>query len=237
MNTHLMFSIKPIHFELSTQVLIYNDGIIYKCVDLRYLHENNIIYDTFSEGDKYHDISITFCPYSYASVIYFGKFTLYPQDSDNTSNIIIVDDEGFQVQQLTGVNIDKSINKYYRRKDVIITTFRNSMSLYPDYEYLCYRGRRLLKPLPITIPEGDYKDVDPYKLIYGIEYTSRSTGKKKFTAVISKYSVQVNYSDSGYYNFFMNLMAKLVKRSAIITPCFWYAWNTYNPGSKIVYIK
>lgn len=239
--------------KLNSIVLVYNDGASYKCMDIKILFDYNIIYDKFYEGSEYHDISITFCPYSFTARIYFGKFK--KSKNIHNGNIVLLDCENTEVSQFLGKPIDEADMTYYRKKDVIITTYRNALTLFPDFLYILPINKSTdtndnskqdyLKPKDCDIRHDtsiDYKKVLPDTFIYGVEYLSKKTGKKKYTAVISKYSSPVfednfNYRDTGYYMYFTKFLKKIVRRSAIITPCLWYVWVYHYPNTSTVFIS
>lgn len=235
----IKFNDTPKGLSLKDIILVYNDGISYKSIDINIFNNCPIIYDKYYENNKYYDISITHCPYSFSSNIYFGIFTskmeLY------NGNILIIDEENNKVCQFTGKSLDNE--KYYRKKDVVIMTLRNSLSLYPDYKYLVSETKNIkVKKLKLyNKNDPHFKKIHPKTLIYGVEYLSSKTGTKKYTAVISKYASEIlennyNYTDSGYYKYFKKLLKKLQDKSAIVTPCFWYLWINFYPDTKIVKI-
>lgn len=247
------FIYTPKTLGLNDIILVYNDGISYKSIDINVFNKEPIIYDKFFEGDTYYDISITHCPYSFCSKIYFGKFT--KSNDLYNGNIVLIDKDNNMVSQFSGEILFSNIKKYYRRKDVIVMTLRNSLSIYPDYNYMVdastkpnivakeyYENDKLyLSDDTYNANKKYFKNIHPKTLIYGVEYLSTKTGKKKYTAILSKYSSNIvennyNYKDSGYYKYFKKLLNKLKKKSAVVTPCFWYVWVIFNPDTKIVYL-
>lgn len=56
------FIYTPKTLGLNDIILVYNDGISYKSIDINVFNKEPIIYDKFFEGETYYDISITHCP-------------------------------------------------------------------------------------------------------------------------------------------------------------------------------
>ena len=237
--TEGIFSDYQQNINLENIVLVYSDGISFKGIDMRVFEYNPIIYDKFFENNIYYDISITHCPYSYCSCIYFGKFTL---DGYKNGNIIILDENNNKVQQLSGLSEDDP-TLYYRRIDTAIMTLRNLFTLYPDHKFINYDNTQKSifdKNLKIKF-NTDLNNIHPKTFIYGIEYLSTKTGTKKYAALFSKYSSEklennFNITDTGYHKYFKKLIKQLKKKIAIVTPCFWYVWKEFYPNTKIINI-
>jgi hypothetical protein len=75
----------PDSILLSDPVIVYNDGQKHKIISVDLLNKFPIVHDTYIDGS---DISVTCCPYTMASVVYFGKYELY--DKIYKNNIILV---------------------------------------------------------------------------------------------------------------------------------------------------
>ena len=95
------------NFEESEIVLTYFDGITWKIVFLKDIIEEKTFGDYFYDKKIKKNITITFCPKSFAAIVYFGKLTEANEYKNN--NIIIKDGETL-IQQLTGQVISRPKN-------------------------------------------------------------------------------------------------------------------------------
>jgi hypothetical protein len=224
------------NLTLNSIIMVYNNGLEFKAIDLKIFAKSPIIYDKYYENDTVYNISVVHCPYSFASRIYFAKFVL-SSEVINDSIILIDTDTKTKVLQFTGKVLgDDSGDTFYRRKDVVVMTLRNSLTLYPDYSYFVETDEiKQLKKFDVVLP-SKYAFI-----VYGIEYLSSRTGEKKYSVVVSKYASSIidnnyNYKDSGYQKYFDKIIKKLKLKSALVTPCYYFVWKKYYPNSKIVKI-
>ena len=182
--TPLFKEYPPKKLKLKDPVLVYSDGKDIKIVDFRILMRYPLIADKFYEPDSVNqgkiiesNITLTFCPYSFSSIIYFDKLKLIGQIYD--SNIILETSDKKQIVQLTGHLLDNQLlNSGLRKEDCKIMTFRNAIALYPDCIYLRIKNKKLGKKIKVNN--------DNNKLIYGIEYMVTKEEGKKYTAIVGK---------------------------------------------------
>lgn len=238
-------------FNLSDIVLIYHDGIMYKSIVLSYFNHFPIIYDKFFDNDTYYDISITHCPFTFCSKIYFGKMKLHDELYNN--NIVLIDEHFNKITQFDNKNILKSQQVYYRKLDCMVMLLRNALSLYSDFGSMSNDLTKYnttaanIKSFFKNSVQNASNILDARKnnnirddtFIYGIEYLSFKTGKKKWAALIPTYASSdldnnFNYETNGYHNYFKMQIKKFKKKSAIITPCYYKAWKIFFPTTRIV---
>ncbi len=214
----------PNEYELNCPVIVYHNGRKHRIISRELMMRYPIIYDKYydpvsaqasdsTNTGSISDITVTYCPYTSSSIIYFGFFIM--TDKIFNSNIILqnMDNPDKIVVQLTGLILKRSSirpnpslkdgNIYspntkdmvIRKSEIKIMTLRNAISKYPDSTYLDisqYKKRELLDDsyncnkeilYPLTNSSSEYH---PKTLVYGIEYLSKKDGSKKYAAIISK---------------------------------------------------
>ena len=197
------------------------------------------------------DITVCFCPYTSSSITFFGSFAI--TDKVFNSNIVLqnMDDPDKLVIQLSGDIYSSSTKKLQstiiRKSEIKIMTLRNAISKYPDSMYLDisqYKGKELLNVsynsnkeilYPVTNGSSEYH---PKTLIYGIEFLSKKDGNKKYAAIVSKDASKnkvnsVNMIKNGYDKYFYETIDKIREKGGIMIPCFWFAWYTMHPDTRV----
>lgn len=92
----------------------------------------------------------------------------------------------------------------------------------------------------------------PKMLVYGIEYVSRKLGdletegctQIKHAMILSRNAAKYtshkypkknyDYVKNGYKDYFNKVSDKLKNKGAIITPCYYFAWLTFYPNTKVI---
>ena len=243
--------ISPSDMNLLDLVAVYNDGRNWKVIPIDILTRYVVFYDKHFDKIKnkkgeniVSDISITFCPYTFAAVIYFKKYA--PTNKLYRGNIVLKDlEDGLLVPQIIG-------NKFVRKKEIKLMTLRNVISNFPDCSYF----NNNIDKLP-RIVSDEYitnKDVDvlvdninskyhPKTLVYGIEYKSIDTtiNDYKYSVIIgADASNSINkdslfdYVKNGYNDYFNLAIDKIRDKGGVIIPCFWFCWMGIHENSKIV---
>jgi hypothetical protein len=202
-------------------------------------------------------MSITLCPYSLSSVIYFGNYK--PTNKIYNNNLILADENEKDkiMSQMLGNVFSISENKhtsteFIRKKEVRIMTLRNVISIYPDSLYLHHdiKHESLIndayfkdKTTKFEIHKPSNKILEkfhPKTLIYGIEYKSKdvTVPNFKYTAIIgrkaSKEEQNFDFVKNSYDVYFEKMIDKIREKGGIIIPCFLISWFVMYPDSKIV---
>jgi hypothetical protein len=245
------------NISLSDPVVVYNDGRKWKFILLDIVKSYPIVYDKYYEKFKKNgklsvsDITLTYCPYSSSVLIYFGKYK--PTGEVYNNNLIISDNINSFVMQITGIEYNrtdqKRTNKLIRRAEAKIMTLRDILTMYPDCKYLDFTNNK--DPIlsekytistKINYKNDNYKkDYHPKTLVYGIEYLSSNTDSElKYTVIIPKdakkdkinsYNIKENKIDD-YFN--PKMIEKIRDKSGIIIPCYYFAWTSMFPQTKVV---
>ena len=246
----------PLNIKLSDTIFVYNDGKRWKLVPLSILTRYPIIFDKHYDQIKtkrgkfiISDITVTYCPYTGSSIIYYGKYTTTGEVYNN--NIILADNNNI-MPQLTGILYDrktkKQIHDIVRREEVKIMTLRNAISKYPDYVFL--KQEKDIDPLvsetyyhnntilyPITHSSSRFH---PKTLVYGIEYKSNDIEyKNKYSVIVSDDASKNKYNSrdlkiNKYTQYFDKMMEEIRLRGGIIIPALWFAWYGMFPKSRVV---
>ena len=234
----------PKNLSLYNKVAVYNDGRQWKVIPLSVLLIYTVIYDKHFDKVKdkdgnniISDISITFCPYTFCSIIYFGKYT--PVSKIYNGNVVLKNEENILLSQMKGT-------PFIRKKEVKIMILRNVISNYPDCSYFDETNLGDLK----SVIDDDYiinqkilyptkhknKKFHPKTLIYGIEYKSKDITKKdyKYSAIVGKNNNSFNFVKSGFVDYFDNVIERIRNKGGVIIPCFWYGWTSMHGEVKII---
>lgn len=268
----------PADISLFDPVLIYNDGQIHKIVSFKHLSIYPLIYDKYFDNSKDNtgfvsDITVTCCPFTLTSIVYFGIYELHYEVYNN--NIILSatqhnksdkSDQDFLLFQLTGdtysIQENKLIKNYsIRRIDTSIMLLRNAISMFPDCVYLhlhdmhrnnidrneldrkslieieSYRKTNMI-PYSICEKGKNFNKYHPKTLVYGIIYQSKKHSFKTSvivdTTASQKKTNSYNFKKNGYYKYFNEMSDKLKEKMSLSIPCYWFAWISFYPNSKII---
>lgn len=256
----------PIELNLSSQVVVYQDGRNYKVIPVEIFKSFPLIYDNYydiSSNDSVgilSNITIYLCPFTFYSVIYHSKFISNDQVYNN--NLIL---ENINDPDLILIPI---LEKFYqkpkfepkqtilRKTECKITTLKNVITKFPDCLFLHFKGK--LNPLlyekyyynlEILYPIDGKKNnnlnlnnIHPKKIIYGIEYKSNKEQdykiKHKYAAIVGKNN-GLNINDihaNGIEKYLLKMGDKIRNKSGLVTPCFWFAWLAFHPETKIIHL-
>ena len=237
-------SIPSENYELEDNVLVYFDGQNWKIIRIVDLLQYPIVHDIYYDGDsgESNDISITFCPFSFSGIVYFGKYFLTGLIKNN--NIIIKkNDSNFNIQQLSGKCIDKCLERNdVFKNETIILKLRTALESYPDGKYFNNLQKiETLVDLSYIDRKNIHKDKSinnhyhPKKLVYGI---ISSMDNKKYVVVLKgDKNKSFDFIESGYSNFFEKNQKKFRDKGVFIVPVFWFSWIKMFPNSKVIEIK
>jgi hypothetical protein len=237
----------PIDLLLSDIVIIYSTGKRWKLVPLKYALYYPAIYDkyydhNYTKKSKYYvsDITLTVCPYSIASVIYFDRLT--PTGEIYKNNMILSRNSNNEhiMSQIEGTiysrHSGKLIESFIRKTGTKIMLLRNAISKYPDCAYLQLDKVPMVDIDYITNKKFYFpiehisKKYNPKTIIYGIEYISKDEHiDKKYSAIVSQ-----NLKTNKYNEYFDNIMETLRKKGGIAIPLFWFVWHDFYSESKIM---
>lgn len=237
--------------KLSDYVIIYNDGHDWKIIPYNIILQYPVIHDNnFSDNndDSNKKLCIVSCPYTLFSAIYFGQYS--PNNKIYHNNIVLSDDNKKGrylipiLNNLYNITDDKPIDKIVQRKETKIMTFRNAMTYYPDFLYLDTNNVKKLKPI---VPENYFnKDELTYdipkitnkfknkQIIYIIEYKSTNSNEIFKKTVIVPRKNNLDWKDNGFGEYYEQMMEEIRDRGGIIYNCFWFAWNSTYPESKVI---
>lgn len=126
--------IKDTKFKLQDMVMTFYNGQNNIIISLKTLQKYLIINTKYYFDNHEQDITITFCPYSSAIVIYYDKFELTDQIINN--NIVLKHGiNNYLINQLSGSLINAK-GCYLKKISNRILTIRQMLSSYIDCLYL-----------------------------------------------------------------------------------------------------
>lgn len=244
---------RSLNIDLSEPVVIYNDGKKWKCVQVKTLLCYPIIHDIYFDNEtvKQKDmlnISLTFCPFTYTPIVYEGTYQMTGEVYQN--NIIIRDMENPTrvLLQIDGIAISPNGDEMVRKWEAKVMRYRDAITYHPDSLFLptSFSEDKLLVPLDyfhtstIIYPlEKRAKVYHPKTLVYGIEYYNK--GKLDYSVVVGKDAGKepsgIDINKSGVYDYLSEHLDGLIEKTAVIIPCFWFAWIAIHPETKVVELK
>lgn len=226
--TNPVYSYKSSIKSLNDEVIVYNDGKQTKVVPVAVMERYPIIHDKYYENDISDDISLTFCPFSSAAIIYFGK---WKWTGEQYNNSIIIQKDSTSIIQLTGKEYKTGIPGRHIVKDAVLLTLREVMKRYNDCVFL---DDTRLRHIDAIVPASYRKDqtilhkmdkelnrMFPAKqLVIGIDYiSSNSASDHKYTCIVSKTPDKIHkYIDDNYQT--------IKDKSGIIINVYWFVWST-----------
>jgi len=232
--------IPNIDLSLQDIVFVYNDGRNWKIIPLSIAQKFPIIHDKYFEaGDSKMLVKITvyMCPYSFFSCVYFGEFKSY--DKVYNSNLVIEDGNKVIFPIMNLIKSDDG-EKFIRKAEVKSMLFRTAVTRFPDLLGIDPKGL----PKFQALVDDDYLDNDkimfktrefspkyhPKTIVYIIEYISKRTHKYKYTVVV----LDKDDDRTKVEKYLNDVLGKIRERGGIIYPCFWFAWNSLFPKSKLI---
>lgn len=207
----------PPRDQLKKPCIVYFDGRKYKAIPLYILLKYYIVYDKYYEDDIEYDITISLCPFSLSSVVYFGKWTVHENKSNN--NIILELDDTL-IQQIDGTLLSSENNMYVRKNETKIMLTHNVLIKYTDPLFFHF------------FQKEKYKYKLSNQIIYGIIYSSSKSDETKYTAIVGKNSL--DYDFNGYDIYFHKMASKIREKGGFVVPCYVNEWINRYPKSKII---
>ena len=231
----------PAKYELRDKVLCYFDGYDRKIIPLSVALAFPIIYDSFFDNDKLSDLTIAICPFTLAVAAFSGKFQA-TKKVENSCLIITNGEKAFSIIN----SFDQGVRKF----QVDIKILRNVFSEYPDCRYMNLLDTITIKP----IVDLDYytngrmlfkhiyqNQLHPKTLVYLILYKSSKDQKTKSTIIVGR-DANPN-KDSGYdmvksgiQDYLLTYNEKIIQKFGSVIPVLWFAWKSFFPNSKIIFI-
>jgi hypothetical protein len=228
------FSSTPMnHSKLSDHVIIYYTGVKWKIIYIKDLLIYPVIFDKYIEKDTVSDISVTFCPFSFSGVIYFGKYVPAGYTVDNNIVLVSQNDPMYKFSQLTGKPIDDKYTKSIRRVEMIVMKLQTALINYPDCLYF-HNDKKDDKLINKLIIPDEVKSIKSKTLVYGLT----STMTRNVMVLVTGKSTEESFDliESGYKKYLNENMDDIRDMGYFIVPCYWYQWISHYPGSKIMYV-
>jgi hypothetical protein len=239
----------PIQYGLHDKMVCYFDGYHRKVVPLDTALSSPIIYDKYvGKDDKLHDITVAVCPFTLASAVLDGKFTA----TQYVENSCLVITNGESTFPLLNAFIESHKSKEIKKFEVDIKVLRNVFTEYPDCKYMdliTNKGAKHILPTEYySNQETMFKHLEPANqfhnktLVYLIQYISSKDHLVKSTILVGRdanpndatgYNVVV----SGIYEYILQYDDKIKQKFGFVMPVMWFAWKSFFPDSKIVYIS
>lgn len=232
----------PQGYELYDKVISYFDGYDRKVIPLLIALSYPILYDTFLGPDKEtYSITIAVCPFTLTAAAFEGKFeaTQYVENSC----LVITDGKNT-------FPIINSFNNNIKKFQIDIKILRNVFTEYPDCKYMKIIDDIIIKPiLDIDYYKNDQllfkytkpNQFHPKTIVYLIHYISSKDHSSKTTVIVgrdanTKYATGYNLVKSGVHDYLVTYSEKIKEKIGFVMPTMWFAWKSFFPDSKIIYI-
>ena len=231
------------NINIYDKIVLYNDGLKWKIVQLDICLMYSIIYDTYQNGETKYDTTLIVCPVSLRAVSLKGKFLFKTYDGtkmileeDNDNNTIIPIDMNHKID-------DKYMIYSNRRSEVKIMIIRDALMIAPDVFYLQLKQKKIKSILPDKYYEN-FIDVDnnqlesvihPKTLVYLIQHKQ----KNKISILLGKNSTKntvtgYNLKKSGITSYLMKHHDAIVEKEGYIMPILWYVAKQAYPNAKVI---
>ena len=248
-----IFLPQPVNnLSLKDTVIVYSDGTKYKIVPLNIMFNYPIIYDQYLDDQNTStQISVTLCPYTLSTIIYFGTFNV--MNKVYNSNIVLNDqnDKDKIIFQMTGnifsLSTKKLLEETIRKEECKIMILRNAITMFPDSLHLHFDknidhtlNTSYLIDKIILYPVYNESDrYHPKTLIYGIEYHSKKKSQLKYSALVTKDSNpdrvnKKNIIKNGVHDYLEKMIDKIREKGGLIINCFWFGWYAMHPDTKVI---
>jgi len=241
----LIFEQPNENINLNEKILSYYDGVNWKIIPLTLLYSYPIIYDKYMEPNgSIIKISIICCPFSLVSVVFSGRY--YVSKYVDKHIIVCKNKKKQKVSLIKGNYYDETIINPFQKFNCEIKTFKDALYMNQDFLYCAnpniiesiininyYTNDEILFDVDTIIPDMYKKK----KLVYLIQYKSNKSDKTKYTIIMSKendINLSYNMIDSQINNYLTIMEKKIINRSGIIIPVFWFIAISIFPNSKIV---
>ena len=234
----------PDNYSLYDNILRYNDGNDQKMMLLTVALTYPIIYDQYKYMDgKTGEISIIVCPFTLASIYCYGKYRA-TDDVENGCLVVTNGEHTFSIMRA----YEYSQKNKIKLGSVTIEKLRNAFMDYTDYKYLLiedihpivdlkYYHNNEIKHKYVQPPEQFHSKT----LVYLIYYISEKNQMVKVSVIIGKNGKndKVNGYDmkkSGTKEYIEKYMDKLNLKLGYVMPVLWFAWKSFYPDAKIIYL-
>jgi hypothetical protein len=239
----------PSEYGLYDKVLCYFDGHDRKVVPLRIALSFPIIYDKYiGQDNKLYDMTIAICPFTLAAAILDGKFVATGHVKDSCLVITNNKDTFPIINSYQYVLKTKELKSY----EADIKILRNVFTEYPDCKYMVIQNDVELVPIVNNTYYDDNAllfdiDMNPSNqfhnktLVYLIQYLSSKDQSLKSTIVVghdanSSSVTGYNVVESGIYSYLVRYESKINQKFGFVMPILWFAWKSFFPESKIIYL-
>lgn len=236
-------------FGLHDKVVCYFDGYDRKVIPLYVSLSYPIIYDKlYSENDdKVRDITIAVCPFTLCAALFEGKFVA----TSNIENCCLVISNGEDTFSIANSFTYSHKFKHITKSEVDIKILRNVFTEHPDCKYMVLSDKKNINPIldlkyyennDILFRHVQYpSQIHPKTLVYCIQYVSAKDQSLKCSIVVgkdakSKEITGYNVIESGVYNYLMTFDDKIKLKLGFVMPIMWFAWKSFFPEAKIIYI-
>ena len=236
----------PTYLDIDDLVLVFNNGKKWKVIALSDMCQYPVIYDKYYENGKTDkNISITFCPFSYSSVVYFDEWIPLKETYKNNIILQYKKNKKIKIHQLSGKFIESSdISEtdtiVLRKNEIVIMKIKNVLKNYPDCLYFnngkiieSIIPKNYLKTDTFIYPLASKLDTrfSPKKLVYGVLNSSND-----IPSVIASKNNEIDFDESGYQDYFETHIKDIKDNGGFIVPCLWFSWMEHYPDSMVVEI-
>lgn len=215
------YHMPPKFVKMDHVVGVYNNGSAWRIIPMDILKSYPIVYDKIDNMDA----SVTFCPFTFAMVIYKNHYVL---DGTLHNHNIVLKNNKRKLIQATGKFLDGSFELY--KWEFKLMTLRNAMIYYPDSVYLNHElsNKQFTLKMPLDYPK---------KVIHGIHYhtnTTKNISDKKQLAIVGKEKYPFDIEQNGTHNYLNKMDEQIREKGGFITPMYLYFWQKLYPETKII---
>jgi hypothetical protein len=229
--------------QLSDNMIVFNNGNKWKVIPLDIMKQFPLVYDKvydkiIGSDSITTDITISFCPISYTTIIYEGNWTI----SDIKNNNIVIKNK----------KTNKTINQHpttissIRKWEANIFPLRYVLSDHPDCEHLHFDLNKTNSP-KFNIKNYKYLEqkltdsitnsvIDPKTLIYGLIYKSSKLPDYKYMALVPSDHTAKTVISPKLFKYLDSNEQQIREKGGFIVPCLWFVWISLHPTTKIVKI-
>ena len=232
----------PPEYGLHNKVVCYFDGYNRKMIPLSVMLTFPIMYDKYVGSDEqFHDMTIALCPFTLAVAVFDGIF-IATENVENSCLVISNNKYTFPI-----IHSQIEVKKF----EADIKVLRNVFTEYPDSKYMILNNNKSVNPIlgneyyeNQTILFNCIKPSDQFHtktLIYLILYQSSKDQTIKSTVIVGSNACAnevtgYNIVESGVYNYLTTYNDKIKEKLGLVMPMVWFAWKSFYPNSKIIYI-
>lgn len=239
--------------KLDDYVVVYNNGNIWKYIELDIFQRIPVIYDKYyyfddnNQESQTFDISICVCPFTLTSSIFRG---IYKPSKYILNSCLVLESPNKDLLPIFAPDLTTSDNiiKDVKRIEVKIKTFRNTLSENTDCNFVPIKTTKKhilasnyfnTRKLSTKIKYNN--KYHPKTLVYVIQYKSLKSNIYKNTILIGKEANKKTHSGfdsqkSGFTIYIQEMGDKIIDRDAYMVPCLWFAVDLIYPQSKKINI-